>query len=167
MSYIYNTLTLSGSNDDITKFVLAVNDNKNTLRNTWSVLGTHLPEWHHPDEANDPFYVEDGHAYINTCTTFMAPTGAVQKVSVNFPNLTFSNYFTEESDAFAGYAVIKNGVVLDVYDEDQPDFEWDDDPDCDNEDFYDQISEWQRGIEDRCFDSLEKAGTYKFHFQPS
>ena len=56
--------------------------------------------------------VEDSHLFITYESAWSPCSPLIQKISQQFPELSFGVYFTEESNAFAGYEVIHNGETV-------------------------------------------------------
>jgi Ferredoxin-like domain in Api92-like protein len=76
----------------------------------------------------------------------------ISKISEKFPTLVFGLSYTEEANQFAGWTVLRNGLVVDSYDADIPPCP--DSDELDQVEFDEAYDKWNDSINDMAEDGL-------------
>lgn len=105
-------------------------------------------------DVDDNYIVGPTDTYISAYyeTAWSPADGLISNISAKFPKLVFGVVYTEESDAFAGYSICREGkLVISEGEEPERPAElealYEKDPDA----FYQALNDWQCDVQDRWY----------------
>lgn len=126
-------------------------------KNWGTKWGTCDFEW---TSLDDKYTVAEGETLITAYyeTAWSPADGLIRNISAKFPTLTFSVVSTEESDAFAGYAIYRNGDTL-ADDGEEPEYpkHLSELMENNEDEYYEQLNDWQNDTKEKWSNAADEA----------
>jgi len=161
-NWCWNNIAIVGNPNDLDQIVAKIEEKNSFLEGLypqnmdWNYdhwVATYGTKWSDDMKETNITRVDPNVVTFGVETAWAPPCEGLLAISRFWPGCTFGIAYSEPGMDFVGYEIYNNGAVDDEYSGNYPDLgDWENDPDgCS-----DRQTEFESGITDQMFDSIEK-----------